>query len=110
MALRGGDCTPRSSRHDKTIEDLFFAGLVEGDGELVAVDAGDLAIAELVVKDSATDRERRLRAGALGDQFTFDGGRPARRTASYVAPCGGFRLGTGTSAGGNPDEKARIRG
>ena len=59
----------------KTIHHPLFAGLVEADGQLVAVHGGDVAVAEFQVKHALADGEVRRRAGGFGDQFAFDGER-----------------------------------
>src|SRR5690349_10757611 len=41
----------------KTVDHLLLAGLVEGDGELVAVDLHHMAIAEFLVEDAVIQRE-----------------------------------------------------
>ena len=41
---------------DITIHHALFAGAVELDGQLVAVDRGDVAVAEFLVKDAVADR------------------------------------------------------
>ena len=60
---------------NKTIHHPLFAGLVEADGQLVAVHGGDVAVAEFQVKHALADGEVRRRAGGFGDQFAFDGER-----------------------------------
>ena len=62
----------RSHPLHKTIHHALLAGLVEMDGQLVAVDGGDVAVAEFQVKHALADREIRGRAGGFGDQFAFD--------------------------------------
>ena len=57
----------------KTIHHALLAGLVEMDGELVAVDGGDVAVAEFLVEDAGADGEGRGGAGGFRDQFAFDG-------------------------------------
>src|SRR5262245_17882523 len=68
---------PASSPLHKAVHDLLLAGLVEGDGELVAVDLGDAAVAELLVEDAVFERKFRGGAGGLGDQLALDGEGPA---------------------------------
>jgi len=63
---------------DKTIHHALLARLVELDGELVAVDGGDVAVAEFLVKDAIADRELGDGAGGFGDELAFDGERKAR--------------------------------
>ena len=41
----------------KTIHHALFAGVVELDGQLVAVHGGDVAVAEFLVKHALADRE-----------------------------------------------------
>jgi hypothetical protein len=67
----------RSRPLHKTIHHALFAGLVEGDGELVAVDVDDVAVAEFLVEHAVADREGGGGAGGFGDQFAFDGERAA---------------------------------
>src|SRR6267378_2578273 len=62
---------------DETVDDLLLAGLLEGDGEFVAVDLDDMAVAELLVKHAIVQRELRHRAGGFRDQFALDGQRRA---------------------------------
>src|SRR5205085_9896011 len=63
----------RSSRPlHKTIDHLFLAGLLEGDGELVAVDLHDMAVAEFLVEHAVVEREFRRGAGRFGDQLALD--------------------------------------
>src|SRR5437899_9316109 len=61
----------------ETIDHLLLAGLLEGDGELVAVDLHHLAIAELLVKHPVVQRKLRNGAGGFRDQLAFDGHRAA---------------------------------
>src|SRR5689334_9993724 len=74
----------RLSSHplDETIHHPLLAGAVELDGQLVAVDRGDVAVAEFLMKDAVAERERRNRAGRFGDQLAFDGERHAARRAT----------------------------
>src|SRR5471032_588680 len=73
---------------DKTIDHLLLAGLLERDGELVAVDLHHLAVAEFLVKHAIAERELRGRAGGFRDQFALDGHRRAlvAGKAAGVAP------------------------
>src|SRR3974390_2960182 len=57
----------------KTINYALFAGLVEADGQLVAVDRGDVAVAELLVKHALAYDKACGRASRFGDQFAFYG-------------------------------------
>src|SRR5579885_1629728 len=57
----------------KTIHHPLLPRLVEADGQLVAVDGGDVAVAELEVEDAVADRIGRGGAGRFGDQLAFDG-------------------------------------
>src|SRR4029077_18277500 len=61
----------------KTIHHALLAGAVELDGELVAVDRGDVAVAEFLMKDALAEREGGHGAGRFGDQFALDGERRA---------------------------------
>ena len=62
---------------DKTVDHLLLAGLVEGDGELVAVDLDDMAVAEFLVEHAVVERKLRDGAGGFGDQLALDGDRAA---------------------------------
>src|SRR4030067_377765 len=53
---------------DEAVDHLFLPGLVEIDGELVAVDLHHMAIAELLVEDAHPDREARALGGARRHQ------------------------------------------
>src|ERR1700704_5135123 len=59
----------------EAIHHALLAGLVELDGELVAVDRGDVAVAELDVEHAVADREGGNRAGRARDQLALDGER-----------------------------------
>src|SRR3954465_5589187 len=76
----------------KTVHDLLLPRLVEGDGELVAVDLGDAAIAEFLVEDAVGEGEFRGRAGGFGDELALDRQRPAA-TRGEAAEIGRGRLG-----------------
>src|SRR5712675_1924211 len=65
----------------ETIHHALLAGLVELDGELVAVDRDHVAVAELDVEDAVADLVSGYGAGRLGDQFAFDGERTAAASA-----------------------------
>src|ERR1700757_3773912 len=62
---------------DKTIHHLLLAGLVEGDGELVAVDLDDMAVAEFLVEYAVVEGKFRDRAGGFCHQPALDGHGPA---------------------------------
>src|SRR5215471_15952639 len=62
---------------NKTIDHALLAGAVELDRQLVAVDRGDVAVAEFLMKDAVAEGKRRHRAGRFGDQLAFDGERHA---------------------------------
>src|SRR5262245_32640075 len=47
----------------KTVDHLLLAGLLKGDGELVAVDLHDMAVAEFLVEDAVVQREFGNRGG-----------------------------------------------
>src|SRR5262249_7812105 len=70
----------------ETVDDLLLAGLVEGDGELVAVDLDHVAIAEFLVEDAVIERELGRRSRRLGNQLALDRHRtvPARKAAAEV--------------------------
>src|SRR5436305_350827 len=77
---------PKSHPLHKTVDHLFLAGLLERDGELVAIDLHHLAVAELLVKHAVIEREFGNRAGGFRDQFAFDGHR--RALGAGEAACG----------------------
>src|SRR4029077_1476915 len=58
---------------DKAVDHLLLAGLVEGDGELVAVDLDDMAVAEFLVEHAVVEGKFRHRAGGFRDQLALDG-------------------------------------
>src|ERR1700757_3275937 len=58
---------------DKTVHHLLLAGLVEGDGELVAVDLHHMAVAEFLVEDAVVERELGHGAGGFCHQLALDG-------------------------------------
>src|ERR1700722_3944828 len=60
---------------DETVHHLLLAGMVEIDGELVALDVGDIAVTELLVEDAVAGAEGRGGAGRLGDELALDGER-----------------------------------
>src|SRR5688500_9014621 len=70
----------------ETIQHHLPPGLVEIDGELVAVDDRDGAGAEFLVEDSRARRIGGRRAGALGDELAVDQHRAAGRLALAVPP------------------------
>src|SRR5262245_38551574 len=55
--------TGASHPFHKTVDHLLLAGLLEGDGELVAIDLHDMAVAELLVEDAVIQREFGNRGG-----------------------------------------------
>src|SRR5579871_6983436 len=57
----------------KAIDHLLLASLVEGDGELVAVDFHHMAVAEFLVEDAVVEGEFRHRAGGFCHQLALDG-------------------------------------
>src|SRR6266851_5714671 len=61
----------------ETIDHLFLAGLLKGDGELVAVDLHHLAVAKFLVKHPVVQGKFRDGAGGRRDQLAFDGHRAA---------------------------------
>ncbi len=68
----------------KSIQHPLLAGAVEVDGELVAFDGGDVAVAELHVEDAVADRETRGFGGRrFRHQLAVD--RAAARAAFAVA-------------------------
>src|SRR5579864_6620973 len=64
-------------RHE-TIHHLLLAGAVEGDGELVAFDMDDVAVAEFLVEHAVADREGRDGAGRFRHELALDGEARAR--------------------------------
>ena len=77
----------------KTIHHALFAGAVERDRQLVAVDGGDVAVAEFLVEDAVAQREGGDRTGRFRHQLAFDGERQAAGAAGAAllagAPGGG---------------------
>src|SRR5215470_6935818 len=71
---------------DVFVEHPLLAGLVELHHELVAVDGGDVAVAEFLVEYAVADREGGDGAGRLGDQLAFDGEREASARLVAEAP------------------------
>src|SRR5882757_6327019 len=69
----------------KTIDHLLLAGLLEGNGELVAVDLDHVAVAEFLVKHAVVEREFGNRASGFRDQFALDHHRPALGTGETAA-------------------------
>ena len=63
---------PLDPRH-KTIHHALLPRAVELDRQLVAVDGGDVAVAEFLVEDAVAEREGGDRAGGFRHQFAFDG-------------------------------------
>jgi hypothetical protein len=49
-----GERSPLNPLHE-TIHHALFAGLVEGNGQLVAVDGGDVAVAEFQVENAVAE-------------------------------------------------------
>ncbi len=70
----------------KTIHHPLLPGPVELDRQLVAVDGGDVAVAEFLVEDAVAGREGGDGAGGFGDQFAFDGERDAAGGAAASRP------------------------
>src|SRR5260370_20888628 len=67
----------RSDPLHETIDHLFLAGLLKGDGELVAVDLHHLAVAEFLLKHPVLQGKFRNAAGGFRDQLALDGHRAA---------------------------------
>ena len=65
-AQRPAELQRQSPLVTKLIEHAFFAGFVEVDGELVAIDRGDAAVAEFLVEDAGALRQAQgfLRRGS----------------------------------------------
>src|SRR5579883_1177393 len=57
----------------------LLAGLVERDGELIALDPDHVAVAEFLVKHAIADRKGRDRPGRFRHQLALDGERRAHR-------------------------------
>src|SRR5680860_1862638 len=75
---------------DETVDHLLAPGLLEIDGQLVAVDRGHPAIAELLVENARADIDAGALRRARGHQGPVDGQRfAARRVAALLAV--GFR-------------------
>src|SRR6476620_1027102 len=73
QAQSGGKAASRSGSLDERIDHLLLPGLVEIDGELVAVDMRHVAIAEFLVKHSDADLDPRAFGRARRDQRPVDG-------------------------------------
>lgn len=71
---------------EEAVENHFPAGLVEVNGELVAVDAGHGAGSELGVEDSLAVLEGGGRARGFGDQLALDLPRTARAATPALSP------------------------
>lgn len=81
--------TCASHRSHKPVQHAFLAGLVEVDGQLVAFDGRDVAIAEFLVEDAVADAEGRGLVGdGFGDQFAVDGAALYAGAAGAVARVG----------------------
>src|SRR5262249_58276708 len=78
QATRPVRSTPHSQPLHEAIDHPFLARVVELDSELVAVDGGDVAVAEFLVEDAVADRELGDGARGFGDELAFDGERKAR--------------------------------
>ncbi len=76
MVLRLDETRDSHPLHE-TIHHALLARPVELDRQLVAVDGGDVAVAEFLVEDAVAPREGRGGAGGFGDEFAFDGERQA---------------------------------
>src|SRR5258708_26949187 len=71
-------CQVESHPFHEAIHHALLAGLVEQDGELVAVHRGDVAVAEFEMEYAVADGKVGTRAGRAGHQLAFDGERGAR--------------------------------
>jgi hypothetical protein len=70
----------------KPVQHPLLPGLVEIDGELVAFDGDDVAVAEFQVEDAVADREGRRGVGdGFGDEFALDDAAAHRFAAGAVA-------------------------
>src|SRR5579871_3711790 len=56
----------------KAIDHLLLASLVEGDGELVAIDFHHMAVAEFLVEDAVVEGKFRHRAGGFRHQLALN--------------------------------------
>ena len=65
------------TRSTKLSTTRFSPALSKLNGELVAVDVDDVAVAEFLVEHAVADREGGDGAGGFGDQLAFDGERAA---------------------------------
>jgi drug/metabolite transporter (DMT)-like permease len=86
QATRPVRSTPHSHPLHEAIHHPLLARLVELDGELVAVDGGNVAVAEFLVEDAVADREVGDGAGGFGDELAFDGERKAWARLAADAP------------------------
>src|SRR5580704_15689095 len=83
---------PRLTSHPfhEAIHHLLLARPVERDGELVALDVENVAVAEFLVEHAVAGREGRDGAGGFRHQLAFDGERPpfgsARAPARGAGP------------------------
>src|SRR5579871_5803510 len=80
----------RKSSHplDEAVDHALLTRLVELDGELVAVDRGHVAVAELDVEDAVADRIIGDGAGRSSYELALDGERSAPdRATGASAPC-----------------------
>src|SRR5215475_6260108 len=69
----------------KAVHHLLLPGLIERDGELVALDLHNVAVAEFLVEHTVADRIGRDRPGRFRHQFAFDCHRAAP-TGSATIP------------------------
>src|SRR5262249_56012280 len=69
----------------KAVHRALVAGVVELDRQLVAVDRGHVAVAELLVEYAVTDRKVGHRAGRFGDQLVLDRERSGAAGAGEAA-------------------------
>src|SRR5215831_2622758 len=85
---------PGTASHflDKAIHHPLLASLVELHDQLVAVDGGDVAVAEFLVEDAVADGEVGDGAGGFGDQLAFDGDGEAAGFGAAGAAAGGDPL------------------
>src|SRR5690606_11048706 len=115
---------------DEAVDHPLAARLVEVDRQLVAINLGNVAIAELLVKDALALLERRGLTSRGGDQLTLDHQRSALRLvplapallralpagrlvigleapAGVVEAAASIRIGEAVEAGVGPAEPAR---
>src|SRR5687767_317841 len=74
----------RSRPLDEAVEDAFLAGLVEVDGELVAVHPDDLAIAEFLVENALARGEGAGTLGIARHELALNDARGGAQAAAHL--------------------------